>query len=222
VTVLLVVAKAPVPGLVKTRLCPPATAAQAADIAAAALLDTIEAVRATPGVTRVLAYAGRLSDAKRASEIRAGLAGWRVLPQRGSDLAERLVHAVADAAAHEPGEPVLLIGMDTPQVHPALLTAAAHELRHVDAVLGPAVDGGWWALGLRDPAHAEALRKIPTSTSSTGRLTWKALSRRQLRVAGINVLSDVDTWADVLTVQRDAPSGRFAATVGALAGGPAR
>jgi uncharacterized protein len=83
VTVLLVVAKAPVPGEVKTRLCPPATLGQAARIAAAALLDTVDAVRATPGVTPVLAWAGRLADAEESAELADAVAGWPVLSQRG-------------------------------------------------------------------------------------------------------------------------------------------
>ncbi|TWH68719.1 hypothetical protein JD77_03717 [Micromonospora olivasterospora] len=159
-TVLLVLAKAPVPGRVKTRLCPPVRPAEAAEVAAAALLDTLDAARAAPDVVPVLALAGRLAGAVRGAELRAALAGWRVLPQRGAGLAERLAHAHADAAAAFPGRPVLQIGMDTPQVGPAELAAASARLATVDAVLGPAADGGWWALGLRDPG-----RRWPCATS---------------------------------------------------------
>lgn len=212
-TVLLVVAKAPVPGLAKTRLCPPATPAKAAAIAAAALLDTLDAVRATPGVTPVLAYTGRLADAERAGEIWSALSGWALLRQRGSGFADRLAHAHADAAALAPGRPVLQIGMDTPQVRPGDLTAAVTRLSDVDAVLGPAADGGWWALGLRDPAHAIALRSVPMSTPDTGRLTRAALATRGLRVAEAPTLSDVDSWDDALAVAATVPGSRFAAAV---------
>ena len=78
-TVLLVMAKAPVPGAVKTRLCPPASHLQAARIAAAALLDSLDTVRATPGVTPVLALHGRLADAEEAAELTAAIAGWQIL-----------------------------------------------------------------------------------------------------------------------------------------------
>jgi len=107
-----------------------------------------------------------------------------------------------------PGEPVLQIGMDTPQVTPALLTGAAAQLTDVDAVLGRATDGGWWALGLRDPRAAEVLRRVPMSQADTGDLTYVALAR--LRVGHLPILSDVDTMADAHRVAAQAPHGRFA------------
>ncbi|MFC0007744.1 TIGR04282 family arsenosugar biosynthesis glycosyltransferase [Micromonospora siamensis] len=215
-TVLLLLAKAPVPGAVKTRLCPPATPRLAARIAAAALLDTIDAIRATEAVTPVLALAGRLSDAVGAVELAGATAGWPVLPQRGDDLATRIVHAHADVADAWPGRPVFQIGMDTPQLTPARLSAAVRRLADGDAVLGRAADGGWWGLGLRDPRHAAALRAVPTSTPDTCRLTWAALRGRGLRVAPLPVLRDVDVWADALAVAALAPGGRFARAVAAL------
>jgi uncharacterized protein len=216
VSVVLVVAKAPVAGLAKTRLCPPATPRQAATIAAAALLDTLDAVAGVPCVRPMLAYTGRFADAEAAYEIRAALAGWCLVPQRGNGFGERLACAHADAAALFPGQPVLQIGMDTPQVRPALLSTALRRLAGTDAVLGMATDGGWWALGLRDPAHATALREVPMSTPDTGRLTRMALTGQGLRVAELPVLSDVDTWDDALTVAAAVPGSHFAT---ALAGG---
>lgn len=206
-TQLLVVAKEPVPGRVKTRLCPPATPEQAARIAAAALADTLDAVAATPAERRVLALDGGPVP------IPPGVA---VLPQRGEGLAHRLANAYADSA--RPGLATLLVGMDTPQLDPALLTAAIEGLSTVDAVLGGAVDGGWWALGLRDPAHAEALRGVPMSTERTGALTAEALRRRGLRVAELAVLRDVDTAADarlVAAAMADRPGSRFVTAVAA-------
>ncbi|RLP85602.1 DUF2064 domain-containing protein [Micromonospora sp. CV4] len=212
-TVLLVVAKAPVPGAVKTRLCPPATAEQAARIAAAALRDTLDAVRATPGVTPVLAWAGRLTEAEDAVELTAALAGWSVLDQRGIGLGDRLANAYAEVAAAYPDRPVLQIGMDTPQLTPARLTGAVRRLRVADAVLGRARDGGWWSLGLRDPRYAEVLREVPMSTADTGHDTWAALTGRGLRVAPLPVLRDVDEWPDALAVAMEVPEGRFARRV---------
>ncbi|MFI2711158.1 DUF2064 domain-containing protein [Micromonospora sp. NPDC018662] len=220
-TVLLVVAKAPVPGAVKTRLCPPATPTQAARIAAAALRDTLEAVAATVaagGGTPVLALAGRLVDAEDGVDLAATVAGWPVLPQRGDGFADRLAHAHADVAHAYPGRPVLQIGMDTPQVTPALLADAVRRLSApgVDAALGPAADGGWWALGLRDPRRAAALRAVPMSTADTGRLTYAALLAAGLRVGALPTLRDVDDWADARAVARVVPGGRFAREVAAL------
>jgi glycosyltransferase A (GT-A) superfamily protein (DUF2064 family) len=197
---LLVLAKAPVPGRVKTRLCPPCTPAEAADLAAAALADTIAAVRATPGVCRrTLALDGWL-------DVPADLT---VLPQRGTGLAERLAHAFADSG---PG-PTLQLGMDTPQAGPDLLAACLSTLDGSDAVLGPAEDGGWWALGLHDPAHARLLTGVPMSTPDTGRLTLAALRGAGLRVGLLPALRDVDDWADAIAVAGLAPAGRFAAAV---------
>jgi glycosyltransferase A (GT-A) superfamily protein (DUF2064 family) len=213
VTVLLVVAKAPVPGAVKTRLCPPATPEQAARVAAAAFLDTLDAVRATAGATPVLACAGRLADA---DELAGAVSGWPVLPQRGSGLAHRLANAHADVAMAYPGRPVLQIGMDTPQLTPDLLGAALRGLDAADAVLGRAVDGGWWVLGLRDPRHGAALRGVPMSTGETGRRTWAALRNRGLRVAPAPPLRDVDEWPDAVAVAALAPGRRFARQVAAV------
>ncbi|MFG2107360.1 TIGR04282 family arsenosugar biosynthesis glycosyltransferase [Micromonospora chersina] len=220
-TVLLLVAKAPVAGAVKTRLCPPAEPAQAARIAAAALRDTLDAVTATPGVVPVLALAGRFADAEEGPDLAAAVAGWPVLAQRGDDFADRLAHAHADVAAAYPGRPVLQIGMDTPQLTAAVLAAAVRRLGApaTDAVLGPAADGGWWALGLRDPRQAAALRGVPMSTPDTGRRTRAALAGRGLRIGTLPVLRDVDDWADALAVAGLAPTGRFAREVAALRAG---
>ncbi len=211
---LLVVAKAPVPGLAKTRLTPPATPEQAADIAAAALLDTLDAVRDTPGAVPVVAMTGDLDLARRADEIRAALAPMTVISQRGADFAHRLANAHADAARCCPGLPIVQIGMDTPQVTAELLRGTAALLADAEVVLGPAADGGWWALGLRDPLHANALRGVPMSREDTGALTLAALTRHRAMIA--NTLSDVDTVADALWVAQRTPSGRFAAAVAAM------
>ncbi|MFY1697127.1 MULTISPECIES: TIGR04282 family arsenosugar biosynthesis glycosyltransferase [unclassified Solwaraspora] len=219
-TVLLVMAKSPVAGLVKTRLCPPATPTEAARIAAAALLDTMAAVRDTAGVEPVLALAGRFADADvtagTAAELTAATAGWRVLVQRGSGLADRLANAHADVADAWPGRQVLQIGMDTPQLTPARLASAVDRLTEAGAVLGPAADGGWWALGLRDPRDADALRAVPMSTARTGRRTWLALVGRGLAPVRLPVLRDVDEWPDAVAVARGVPGSRFARQVAAV------
>ncbi|PZG20051.1 glycosyltransferase, partial [Micromonospora craterilacus] len=219
-TVLLVVAKAPVPGAVKTRLCPPATPEQAARIAAAALHDTMATVSATPGVTPVLALAGRLGDGADAAELAAAAAGWLVLPQRGDDLGSRLAHAHADVAQAYPGRPVLQIGMDTPQLTAALLGAATRRLARAEVVLGGATDGGWWALGLRDPRRAAVLRAVPMSTPRTARLTRAVFAGQGLRAVPLPRLRDVDDWSDALAVAEAVPGSRFARAVAAAEGVP--
>lgn len=205
---LLVVAKAPVPGLAKTRLAADLGAEVAADIAAAALLDTLDAVAAAPVSRRVVALTGDLRMACRSDEIADRLADFTVIAQRGDGFAERLACAHQDAAA--PGLPVVQIGMDTPQVSPDLLAECGRALV-TDAVLGLAADGGWWVLGVRDAAMAGCLRDVPMSQPDTGALTLAALRDAGLRVHLVTELADVDTVADIAQVRRlCAPTGRFA------------
>jgi glycosyltransferase A (GT-A) superfamily protein (DUF2064 family) len=203
-----------VPGFAKTRLCPPASPGQAAEIAAAALLDTLDAVLGTPYVLPVVALTGELALARRAAELRRLLRHTEVIDQRGNGLAARLAAAHADTATRHPGLPVLQIGMDTPQLTPDLLGAAADQLANgADAVLGPAADGGWWGLGLREPRHAAVLREVPMSRPDTEAHTRDALRRRGLRVEALPALSDVDTMSDAEVVARFAQGGRFALAV---------
>jgi rSAM/selenodomain-associated transferase 1 len=199
---ILVLAKAPVAGRVKTRLCPPCTPQQAARVAAAALADTLDTVGATPAVARTLVLDGDHPMP----------ADWAQISQRGATLGERLANAYADS--RRLGTATVLIGMDTPQVSAMLLHEASRALSDVDAVLGLATDGGWWLLGLREPADAVVLRDIPTSTATTGADTLAALRGRGLRVALLPELRDVDTAADAYAVAACCPAGsRFAAAV---------
>jgi glycosyltransferase A (GT-A) superfamily protein (DUF2064 family) len=200
-TQILVLAKEPVAGRVKTRLCPPCTPAQAAEVARAAIEDTLDAVDASRADARVLVVDGRLGCRPR----------WTSTAQAGGELDNRL--AMAFTATAQRGFGTLLIGMDTPQVTPDLLDEATGTLRNADAALGLAADGGWWALALRNPADAEALRGVPTSRSDTGERTLAALRERGLRVAALPVLRDVDTAYDAWAVAAAYPHGHFAAAV---------
>lgn len=213
---LLVMAKAPEPGRVKTRLCPPATPAEAADVAAAALLDTLDATAVVPGGRTLVAMTGRLAAAARAPELTAALLRTTTTRQRGAGLGERIVAALADAAYRCPGWPTLLLGMDTPQVDADLLTECLARLARADAVLGPAVDGGWWALGLRDPRRAAPVQYVTMSRGDTGEFTLRALRAAALRVELLPELRDVDTAEDATAVSRLAPQGRFAGAVGRI------
>jgi glycosyltransferase A (GT-A) superfamily protein (DUF2064 family) len=214
----LVVAKAPVAGLAKTRLGRVVGHRAAARVAAAALLDTLDAVLATPGALPVVALTGRLESAERSDELAGLLARCTVIPQRGGDLGERLANAHLDVAERFHWLPVFQIGMDTPQVRPAMLTAGltAVATPATGAVLGPAADGGWWGLGLRSPADAIVLRAVPMSRGDTGMRTLLALRGAGVHVGQLPALSDVDTVPDALRVARLVPESRFAAAVAEL------
>ncbi|NHA67437.1 TIGR04282 family arsenosugar biosynthesis glycosyltransferase [Phycicoccus flavus] len=207
----LVMAKAPVAGRAKTRLAAVVGDAVAADLAAAALLDTLEAAaEAYPEGRRVLALAGDLAEAAREQEVRAAAAHWLVVPQSGADFAARLVdgHRQAHRLA---GGPVLQVGMDTPQVTGALLrevAALAHDGRR--PVLGPALDGGWWVLVTTHPDQADALAAVPTSRPDTGSLTAKALAAAGHPSLAAPALRDVDEVEDAHAVAAEAPTTRFA------------
>lgn len=207
----LIVAKAPVPGLAKTRLAAALGDRVAAGIAAAALLDTLDAVADTPLTAKVVAMTGDLASACQSEAIRERLSGFTVVEQRGDSFADRLANAHADAASAAGPMPVLQIGMDTPQVTAELLTRCARALLGAHAVVGPARDGGWWLLGVADAATAECLRLVPMSRSDTGAMTYAALLQTGSPVIVLEELADVDTVADISVVRTDCrPSGRFA------------
>ncbi|WP_330232316.1 DUF2064 domain-containing protein [Nocardia sp. NBC_00508] len=208
---LLVLAKAPIAGFAKTRLTPPLTPREAALVAAASLLDTLESVLRSQVTHRVVAFTGNLRAAERGPEIARMLDRFSVIPQRGADFGIRLANAHADAACF--GTPVLQIGMDTPQIGPDVLTRAATQLATGEtAVLGPAADGGWWALGLPTPQPARVLADVPMSTNRTGELTRAALVSCGLQVDNLPRFRDVDSFDDAVRVAADS-GGRFADTV---------
>jgi uncharacterized protein len=200
VTTLLVIAKQPVPGRVKTRLVPPCTYEQAAALAEAALADTLRTAATVPARRRVLVLDGEPGPWLPP--------GYDIVPQCGGPLDERLAAAFAAVRG-----PALLIGMDTPQVTADLLMV---DWQATDAVFGPADDGGFWALGLRVPDPA-LLRGVPMSTPDTGAIQRARLLAAGLRVTDLPRLRDVDTAADAVAVARQAPRSRFAAKARELA-----
>ncbi|GAA4880675.1 hypothetical protein GCM10023235_71170 [Kitasatospora terrestris] len=217
--VLLVIAKAPVPGRVKTRLTPPCTPRQAADLAEAALTDTLRTLATVPAACRLLVLDGEPGDWLPP--------GWQVVPQTGGGLDERLAAAFTEAARLRPGAPALLVGMDTPQLTAATLAEplAAARRSGADAWYGPATDGGFWALGLARPTGELARRLllgVPMSTPHTGAALLERLASAGLSVRHLPSLTDVDTFADARLVADGAPDSRFAACLRSLDPAPGR
>ena len=199
----LVLAKQPIAGLVKTRLSPPLTPQGAADVATAAIEDTLATVRAVPVARRVLVLDGI---------YRAD--GFDRQPQCEGPMDVRLGAAFDDAAAASP-LPALLIGMDTPQLTVALLREAVEALLAHPSVLGRATDGGWWALGLQRP-DGDLLRGVATSRDDTGARQHARLVAAGLRPLLLPELRDVDTIEDARAVQDLVPTSRFASVLAAL------
>ena len=197
---LLVIAKEPVPGRVKTRLTPPCTAEQAAAVARAAIEDTLAAAEAVERtVRRVLVLDGEPGDWVPE--------GFEIVSQRGDGLAERLAAAFEDV-----GGPAFLVGMDTPQVTPGLLEAGLDAVLAGDAAFGAALDGGYWGIGLPEP-DARVFEQVPMSADNTG-----AVQRARLEILGLSTralppLRDIDTIEDARAVALEAPGGRFAAAL---------
>lgn len=197
-----VLAKRPEPGRVKTRLVPPLTHAQAADIAAAALRDTLDAVASVPAAGHVLAL-----DGAPGPWLGTLASTWRITGQVGGGLAARIVGAFA--AGLRPHEPTVLVGMDTPQVRPHQL--AAFDPRRYDACLGRSGDGGYWAIGLRRPADAgRVIAGVPMSTDHTADDQLRRLTDAGLRVQLLDRIDDVDTVDTARAVAALIPGSRFA------------
>lgn len=191
-------AKAALPGRVKTRLCPPCTPAQAAAIATAALEDTLAAVLAC-GHPVLVAL-----DGEPGPWLPEGVP---FVAQRGGTFNQRLAHAWT----HLTGGGVQ-IGMDTPQVTAELLERALVDVAREGAALGPASDGGWWLLGLREPDPA-AFRRVPMSRPDTGRRQLAQLRRLRLEPALQPILTDIDTWDDAAGLASSIPGSATAAAV---------
>jgi glycosyltransferase A (GT-A) superfamily protein (DUF2064 family) len=195
-------AKSPVPGRVKTRLCPPCTPAEAASLAEAALADTLEAVAASGADRRVIALDGAPGPWLPP--------GFEVVPQCDGPFDVRL--AAAWATARGPG---VQIGMDTPQVTPDLLDDALAALDTSTAALGLAADGGWWAIALRRP-QARVFEGISMSTAHTGADQLARLREMGHAVALLPTLVDLDVAADLDAVTSGGAAPRTEAVAVAL------
>jgi rSAM/selenodomain-associated transferase 1 len=194
---IIVLAKEPRPGRVKTRLQARFSPEQAAALAAAALSDTLTAVRTSRVRRRVLAWEGDPTGWNH---------GFEVVTQPDGDLGARLASAFSDVQTARRGEPTLLIGMDTPQVEPSLLE---HRWGGADAVLGLSDDGGFWAIGLRDADPYAVFDGIEMSTDRTGAIQLARLLDLNLSVQLLPPLRDIDEPADAELVADRHPQLRF-------------
>ena len=192
-------AKAPVAGRVKTRLHSAFSPHDAATLARAALEDTLAAMSSTSAAHRVVALDGEPGPWLPP--------GFEVVEQPQGDLGARLAAAFGGVLERTGHSPALLVGMDTPQLGAHL---AAADFADADAVLGLTDDGGYWAIGLRE-ADDRVFDGVPMSTARTGGAQLRRLRDLGLRVRLLPQLRDVDVPADARAVALDAPGTRFAA-----------
>lgn len=198
-TTLVIIAKECLPGRVKTRLHPAVSYEQAAELAAASLADTLQVGSEVAAERRVLAFDGLIPPADSQA--------FEVIPQSAGDLDARLA-AIFDAAEG----PTLLIGMDTPQVLSGDLADLFPWPDDVDFAFGPARDGGFWSLGMREP-RGDLIRGVPMSRDDTGVRQLERLRDAGGSIRMLRPLTDVDTIVEAHAVAALAPDTRFASTL---------
>lgn len=185
----MVFVKAPRPGEVKTRVAQTTGAERACDVyrqLVATLLKSLSPLREVEL---------RFAPDDAAAEIEPWLRpGWVAVPQGEGDLGARLERAFADAFAAG-AERVVIVGSDCPDVKTSDVRTAWRELQTHDVAVGPAMDGGYWLIGLRAP-QPELFRGIPWSSELVLGRTLERARALGLKIQLLRILSDIDTEAD--------------------------
>jgi len=192
---LVVVAKAPVPGEVKTRLSPEFTTQEAANLYRCFIQDRIKETGNLAGVDLAISYTPENSEKYFAKFISNG---FHLFPQRGKDLGERLSNIFVDKLA-QGYEAVSIIDSDTPDLPRSIVQQSFQLLTadRVDAVFGPCYDGGYYLVGMRQP-HPELFQKIPWSTESVLPQTLEKAHSLCLQTKLLPRWNDLDTFQDLL------------------------
>jgi rSAM/selenodomain-associated transferase 1 len=207
---LVLFARAPVPGRVKTRLVPPLTSEQAADLYRAMLLDVIDLHADEPAARAIWHDPPEAADWFRANAP----SDFALRAQRGRDLGERLAAAFRDAAAEGYGA-VVVRGTDSPTLPRARVREAFAGLRRADLVLCPDRDGGYNLIGLREPC--DALFSIGMGNETVLARTLERARGAGLRAELLDAHYDVDTARDLVALGRDVASGAAPRTARCLA-----
>jgi rSAM/selenodomain-associated transferase 1 len=191
---LVIVAKAPVVGQVKTRLCPPLSAAEATELFRCFLVDTVARACTVPDVQVCLAFTPADSEGLFRALLPFPL---RYLPQRGNSLGERLVHIFADLLKDGVTR-VVIMDSDSPTLPTAYLREAFSTLGDPahDAVFGPCSDGGYYLVGAR-AVHPGLFENITWSTSAVLSETLAQARHHNLNVTLLPPWYDVDNGADL-------------------------
>jgi rSAM/selenodomain-associated transferase 1 len=203
---LIIFAKAPIPGQVKTRLCPPLTPDEAASLHGSVVLDMLERSRNASALDRFVACAP--SPDHVFFKILEERHGVRLIAQTGDDLGDRMARAFADVFALGYRQ-VLVIGTDLPTLPGSVFGEAVTVLAAHDVVLGPALDGGYYLIGLRKPSPG-LFAGIPWSTDRVLPLTQQKAAALGLSIALLPVRRDIDTVDDLMAVIEETGAGHEA------------
>jgi rSAM/selenodomain-associated transferase 1 len=194
---LLVVAKQPAPGQTKTRLSPPLTPVQAADLYDCFLRDTLDTMRKVSGVQRVIGYLP-----ENAQDYFNQLApDMGLVCQRGDSLGERLDHLLTGALGNGSRRAVVM-DSDSPTLPATHIAQAFEHLADADVVLGPTRDGGYYLIGLKQP-QPHLLRDVQMSTPQVLSDTLALAESTGLTVSLLPAWYDVDTIADLRQLDRE-------------------
>jgi rSAM/selenodomain-associated transferase 1 len=195
---LIVVAKEPVPGRTKTRLCPPLAPESAAEFYRCLLLDTLGLMQRLKTAEHTLAYT---PASARSFFANLSPTGFRLLPQQGADLGERLANALGQH--FDLGyQRVVIMNSDGPTLPLACLEEAFTGLDHADVTLGPGHDGGYYLIGM-ERLHPELFQGIDWSTERVIPQTLAACRCQGLAVHELPEWYDVDVAADLDRLRRD-------------------
>jgi uncharacterized protein len=210
---LVIFAKAPVPGQVKTRLCPPLTPDEAATLQGTLVLDVVEKSRSVERqMARYLACSP--SQEHPFFKVMEGRHGLRLLDQQGDDLGARMAGVFAEL--FQAGyQPVVMVGTDVPAMPSGVLLEARDALARHDVVLGPAEDGGYFLIGLKKPAP-ELFKDIPWSTGEVRALTLKKAAALGLTVAELAANRDLDRVEDLTALAQMVPAAKAKAQAGPI------
>ena len=194
---LLVIAKRPMPGQTKTRLCPPLSAEQAALLYECFLRDTLDVARAVPGITRHIAYLPH----NESDFFRQLAPDFDLVPQVGASLGDRLDNALAHCLSNGFDQAVIM-DSDSPTLPPEYVKRAFDLLDGAEVTLGPCDDGGYYLIGLKQP-QPHILRPVQMSTPNVLRDTLVLAEQAGLQVALLPPWYDVDTMEDLRRVETE-------------------
>ncbi len=191
---IVIVAKAPIPGRVKTRLCPPLSFMEAAKLYSCFLQDTVQKVAAISGAQKYLAVDGLNEEG--AKEVLAEItpANYRLIDQGYGGLGERLSYLME--LLFKDADRLIFIGADSPHLPRSYIEDALKLLDDYDIVIGPCEDGGYYLLGLGGP-HANLFRNIEWSTNRVFSQTMERARSKALNVKVMPIWYDIDAGDDL-------------------------